>query len=105
MVVEVPDFDYPLHVERSGLKALFTILTRSAEITDEMKQDMALCETNANPADRCDKCSWYGKIIEVDDGGNYEYIPLCAIEEITKKYSEKPTPLGVGWIAQNKKCM
>ena len=85
MIVEVPNFDYPLHVEKSGLKALFTILARSAEITDAMKQDMALCETNANPADRCDKCSWYGKIIEVDDGGNYEYIPLCAIEEITKR--------------------
>lgn len=84
MIVEVPNFDYPLHVERSGLKALFTILARSAEITDKMKHDMALCEINANPADRCDKCSWYGKIIEVDDNGKYEYIPLCSIEEITK---------------------
>ena len=25
--------------------------------------------------------------------------PIC--ETFTKKYSEKPTPLGVGWIAQN----
>lgn len=25
--------------------------------------------------------------------------------EITKKYIEKPTHLGVGWIAQNKKRM
>ena len=23
----------------------------------------------------------------------------------TKKMCEKPTPLGVGWIAQNKKCV
>ena len=49
-------------------------------ITENMKRDFISCELNISPRERCENCSWYGKLIKspyTDD-----YIPLCAIEDI-----------------------
>ena len=80
---------FPIFINDSEINNYFSTIAEDVDISDEMKHDMALCETNANPADRCDKCSWYGKIIHVENDKGSEYIPLCAIEEVTKRVEKE----------------